>query len=602
MAPNHHARADPDPVTSACPLPPSSRQTRRDSADRIGGGKERAKGSGRAHDHVHVRNQATRSTNPHAPHSYSYAPQPTHQRRAGVLRGHAAVARTSHLESCRHCSALAALPPSLPPSDGAIGGAPLLPVTPGHQFVKMLHHSNSRNQRNRGSRIKTLLQATLLLGVVFWLLYQVKHSYAKKNEYLDDTEDQLAHNDRSMFQGRKEKAGSYNDNKVGMDGENSDVITKPEEGDANHHSDASGHSDEKGGETVFDKDSTDMHEDDKRNTERSEAEEGQVNNSDGNTEAQNNNNEDEKAGHSEEDKHDTESNSDAESKSEAHSTADDVTQHNQAQEENTDETNGTSQGEESTNADQTNASGSGSDGEGGEKKELMDTQTGSESLPGDANADTNGGHDAGSLPDETGNVPSVHTDKSQNDASENQGDAASTTSDSSEHSITEDVRIETRLEDVAASTSSETTSSHDKGNSVESDSSDRTNAEEKNGTASGDDEKSAETVTSSGANSDEGSAMTEATNAQAANTETGNSQGDSSGDAVTGSSEEAKPVSNQSDGATETSNNGEQVDTKIETITSTNDEHKESQGGDGSSGSNDSNGSHPEQTGNTESQ
>ena len=101
--------------------------------------------------------------------------------------------------------------------------------------VNMLHHSNSRNQRNRGSRIKTLLQATLLVGVIFWLLYQVKHSYDKKNEYLDDAEDQPAHNDRSMFQGRKEKAGSYSDSNV-------EVVGKPEEGAVDHHSDTFDHS------------------------------------------------------------------------------------------------------------------------------------------------------------------------------------------------------------------------------------------------------------------------------------------------------------------------------------------------------------------------
>jgi hypothetical protein len=145
----------------------------------------------------------------------------------------------------------------------------------------------------------------------------VKHYYANKNEYLEDTEDQFDHNYRSMFQGRKEKAGSYNDNNVGMVGESSDVITKPEEGESNH-SDTSDHNDEKTGETVFDKDNTDLHEDDKRNSEGSEAE-GQANSSHGSTEAHNNNNEDEKVGHSDEDKHVTKSNSDTESTSEIHS-------------------------------------------------------------------------------------------------------------------------------------------------------------------------------------------------------------------------------------------------------------------------------------------
>lgn len=430
---------------------------------------------------------------------------------------------------------------------------------------------------------------------------------------MDDPEDQLAHNDRSMFQGRKEKAGSYSDNNMEMFGEHSVLITKTEEGAVDHHSDTFDHNEEKNGETVFEKDNTDLHEDDKRNTERSEAEEGQANSGDGNTEAHSNNNADETTGHSEADKHDAESNSVAEGKSEVHSTGDDVSQNNHAQEENTGEMNGKShdavvQGDESTNTDQTNASGNGSDREEGEKKVAVDTQTGSESLPDDAKTETSDGHATGSLPDETGNIPSVHNDNSQNDASENQGNAASTTSDSSEHSTSEAVHIETGLEDEGATTSSGTASGDDKGNSVESNSSLDATAEEKTGTASGDDEKGAEAGTanevldSKAGTSEEGNAATGVANDQAANTETENSQGDSAAEVVNGSSEETKPVENQSDGTTEASNNGEQVDAKIETSTSTNDEHSESQGGDGSSGSNDSNGSGSEQTGTTETQ
>ncbi|KAJ1259532.1 hypothetical protein BS78_10G163600 [Paspalum vaginatum] len=444
----------------------------------------------------------------------------------------------------------------------------------------MLHHSNSRNQRNRGSRIKTLLQATLLLGVVLWLLYQVKHSYDKKNEYLDDAEDQLAHNDRSMFQGRKEKAGTYRDNNKEMVGDSSGVITKPEESAADR-SYTFGRNDDKSGEPVFDKDSTDLHEDDKRNAERSEAEEGQGNNAGGNTEAHSNINEDETTGHAEEDKHDTESNSDVESKGEVSSIEDGISQNNPAQE-NNGKTSGMShdgvlQGDESTNA-----SGNGSDGEG-EKNGTVDAQGASE---------TTDDHATGSLPDETGNIPSEHTDNSQNDASENQGDTASTTSDSSEQGIGEAVHIETGLEDESATASSGTGSGSgdDKGNS-----SDSTSAEEKTQTESGDDGKGTETGTSNEvSNSENSSAGTD----QVSNTETEITQGDASGEGLNGSSEE---MSNKG-GATEASDTGGQVEAKIETSTSTSDEHNESQGGDGSSGSNDSNGSGHEQTGKTESQ
>lgn len=345
-----------------------------------------------------------------------------------------------------------------------------------------------------------------------------------------------------------------------MVGDNSDVTTKPEEGAVDHHSDTFDHN-ENTGETVFDKDSTNLHEYFKRNTERSEAEEGQVNSADGNSEANSNNNEDETTGHAEEGKHDTESNSAAESKSEVNSTRDDMSQNNHAQEENTGEASGTShdevvQGDESTSG---SGNGNGSDGEG-EKKEAVNTQSGSESLPDVAKAEATDDHATGSLPDETGNIPSVHTDNSQNDASENQGDATSATSDSSEHGTGEAVHIETGLEDETATASSGTGSGDDKGNS-----SDSTSAEENTETASGDDEKGMETGTTTVASH----SKEENSENSSVSTEAENSQGDSSS-GVNGSSEE---TSNKGDGATETSNNGEQVDPKIETSTSTNDEH-----------------------------
>ncbi|XP_035822490.1 osteocalcin 2-like [Zea mays] len=142
-------------------------------------------------------------------------------------------------------------------------------------------------------------------------------------------------------------------------------------------------------------------------------------------------------------------------------------------------------------------------------------------------------------------IGSLHI--SRLDASENQGDATSTTSDSSEHGISEAIHIETRLEHGSATTSSVIGSGDDRDNS-----SDRSSAGKKYG----------DSIWSE------------------------NSRGDSSS-GVNGSSETS-------------TNGGEQVDPKTETSTSTSNEHNESQGADGSSGSNNCNG--PEQTSKTERQ
>ncbi|XP_030502147.2 uncharacterized protein LOC115717030 [Cannabis sativa] len=47
----------------------------------------------------------------------------------------------------------------------------------------MLKRLPSRNQRTKGFRAKHALQICLLLGVCFWLIYQVKHSHDKKKEF-----------------------------------------------------------------------------------------------------------------------------------------------------------------------------------------------------------------------------------------------------------------------------------------------------------------------------------------------------------------------------------------------------------------------------------
>ncbi|WOL07844.1 Myb-like protein X [Canna indica] len=44
----------------------------------------------------------------------------------------------------------------------------------------MMRQASSRNQRNKGLKLKNIIQICLLVAVFFWLLYQLKHSYDKK--------------------------------------------------------------------------------------------------------------------------------------------------------------------------------------------------------------------------------------------------------------------------------------------------------------------------------------------------------------------------------------------------------------------------------------
>ncbi|KAF2294274.1 hypothetical protein GH714_008774 [Hevea brasiliensis] len=55
----------------------------------------------------------------------------------------------------------------------------------------MIKRTPSRNARTRGFKVKNVLQICLLLGVCFWLIYQVKHSHDKKKEF-DEKESKIS--------------------------------------------------------------------------------------------------------------------------------------------------------------------------------------------------------------------------------------------------------------------------------------------------------------------------------------------------------------------------------------------------------------------------
>ncbi|XP_030550372.1 cilia- and flagella-associated protein 251 [Rhodamnia argentea] len=70
----------------------------------------------------------------------------------------------------------------------------------------MIKKSSSRNQRSKGVKIKHGLQILLLLGICFWLIYQVKYSHDKKRE-LNEKDSKTSvkddHGDAVIF-GRKD--------------------------------------------------------------------------------------------------------------------------------------------------------------------------------------------------------------------------------------------------------------------------------------------------------------------------------------------------------------------------------------------------------------
>ncbi|KAK9275922.1 hypothetical protein L1049_023196 [Liquidambar formosana] len=64
-----------------------------------------------------------------------------------------------------------------------------------------------RNQRPKGFTVKRALQFALLLAICIWLLYQIKHSRDKKEDYGGRTQSKLGEEDGFVILGRKGNAG-----------------------------------------------------------------------------------------------------------------------------------------------------------------------------------------------------------------------------------------------------------------------------------------------------------------------------------------------------------------------------------------------------------
>nr|CAD1843201.1 unnamed protein product [Ananas comosus var. bracteatus] len=90
----------------------------------------------------------------------------------------------------------------------------------------MFYQSSIRNQRAKSSKVKRILQFTLLLGVSLWLLYQMKHSHDKKAEYEEVDRRRISQLDRELYLGRKEKAGYESELEIDNHEKNFDEINE----------------------------------------------------------------------------------------------------------------------------------------------------------------------------------------------------------------------------------------------------------------------------------------------------------------------------------------------------------------------------------------
>lgn len=66
----------------------------------------------------------------------------------------------------------------------------------------MIKRSPSRNHRSKIIKVKHVLQITLLIGICFWLIYQVKHSHDKKKEF-DENDAEVSVGTQTTYQTTK---------------------------------------------------------------------------------------------------------------------------------------------------------------------------------------------------------------------------------------------------------------------------------------------------------------------------------------------------------------------------------------------------------------
>ncbi|XP_017699258.1 GATA zinc finger domain-containing protein 14-like isoform X2 [Phoenix dactylifera] len=114
----------------------------------------------------------------------------------------------------------------------------------------MLLQSNSRYQRSKGSKVKNIVQVTVLLVVAIWLLYRIKHSDDKNNGYTENDGNELSNGAGEIHLGRKAKAGSENVIVIDNHVENFEETSETKEAGGGLDDALSQHPDDKGEEAI----------------------------------------------------------------------------------------------------------------------------------------------------------------------------------------------------------------------------------------------------------------------------------------------------------------------------------------------------------------
>lgn len=112
----------------------------------------------------------------------------------------------------------------------------------------MIKRSSSRNNRSKGIKVKHVLQIMLLVGICFWLIYQVKRSHDKKKEF-DESDKKVSVGAQNGYQitklGRKDLLPGKNEvnqnEKHEEEEEDENIVEDEDKYEQNEHEERNGH-------------------------------------------------------------------------------------------------------------------------------------------------------------------------------------------------------------------------------------------------------------------------------------------------------------------------------------------------------------------------
>jgi len=112
----------------------------------------------------------------------------------------------------------------------------------------MIKRSSSRNNRSKGIKVKHVLQIMLLVGICFWLIYQVRRSHDKKKEF-DESDKKVSVGAQNAYQitklGRKDLLLGKNEvnqnEKHEEEEEDENIVEDEDKHEQNEHEEGNGH-------------------------------------------------------------------------------------------------------------------------------------------------------------------------------------------------------------------------------------------------------------------------------------------------------------------------------------------------------------------------